>query len=351
LLTAPGQPDKPLGAPDPSVISVDPRWCTANPPSGPTPAPPTSTSTTTSIAPTTTTTPGPPPTACYFAYSTPTITAAPTAVPVFRSTDLVHWVVAGPPDGDGDPSGIAFDGTAPGAVFPLWAPDVIQTGPTAFVMWFSEQLASAGQMCIWSASASSPDGPFTYANGPFCNAGQGGLIDPAAFVDSDGSIYLTYKGDGIGAPYVPTRIFESTLTGNALTIQAGTEHQLLEVLPAPSWEYPVIEGPTMMRAPNGTLFLFYSAYDWYTPDYKVGVARCDTPSGPCERIYSTPVLASRGDMVGPGGESPFRDANGNWQMAFHAWDPTDLQVLLIDGSRRSLRILPLTFPDGDPKVG
>ena len=106
-----------------------------------------------------------------------------------------------------------------------------------------------------------------------------------------------------------------------------------------------------MRSPAGTLFLFYSAYNWFTADYKVAVAKCDSPIGPCNRVYSTPVLASRGAMLGPGGQTPFKDAAGTWQLAFHAWDPADLQATPVDGSKRSLRILPITFPGGNPKVG
>ena len=59
----------------------------------------------------------------------------------------------------------------------------------------------------------------------------------------------------------------------------------------PAWELPRIEGPTLWRAPEG-LFLFYSAGDWETSGYVVGVARCSAPTGPCTRVYSTPVLAS-----------------------------------------------------------
>ena len=56
-------------------------------------------------------------------------------------------------------------------------------------------------------------------------------------------------------------------------------------------------------------------------------------------------------MFGPGGQTPFRDAHGNWHLAFHAWAPADLQAQPLDGSRRTLRFLPITFPNGNPKVG
>jgi beta-xylosidase len=177
------------------------------------------------------------------------------------------------------------------------------------------------------------------------------VIDPSTFVDGDGTIYLTYKTEGAGAPYVPTRVFAERLTSSGDVAVGDTEHQLLEVMPAPSFEYPIVEAPTMMRAPDGTLFLFYSANNWYTASYAVAVARCDAPTGPCNRVYSTPLLSSRGAMLGPGGQTPFRDAHGDWQLAFHAWDQSDLQAQPLDGSKRSLRILPITFPGGNPKVG
>jgi beta-xylosidase len=340
-----GSSTSPLSAPDPDVIAVDPSWCASIP------SPTTTTTTTTTIAPTTTTTPPVGPTGCYYEYSTPTIRFAPTAVPVYRSTDLVHWYPAGPLD-HGAPSGIAFDGTAPGAEFPLWAPAVVQMGPNRFVMWFSEKAAAVGEMCLWSATASAPNGPFSYATGPWCKTEQGGSIDPSLFVDNDGAVHLLLKTEGIGAPYVPTRIFEFPLSSDAVSLKpGGVEHQLLEVMPAPSFEYPIVEAPTMIRSPDGTLFLFYSANNWYTADYKVAVAKCDSPIGPCNRIYSTPLLASRGAMLGPGGQTPFKDAAGNWQLAFHAWATADLNANPIDGSLCSLRFLPITFPGGNPKVG
>jgi beta-xylosidase len=355
LLHVAGHPDEALGAPDPDVISVDPSWCTLPPPPDPTTTTTTTTSTTsttaTSTTTTTTTTPVPPPTACYYLYTTPTIRFVPTGVPVYRSTDLVHWTPAGPDDGHGHASGIAFDGDVPGAEFPLWAPSVLQTGPHRFVMWFAEKATAFAQMCLWSATANNPDGPFVHDTGPWCKTDQGGVIDPSTFVDGDGSIYLTYKTEGLTAPYVPTRIFAEQLNSAADVVVGGTEHELVEVMPAPSFEYPIVEAPTLMRGPDGKLFLLYSANNWFTADYSVSVARCDTPAGPCNRVFSTPLLASRGAMLGPGGQTPFRDANGNWQLAFHAWAQADLQAQPLDGSRRTLRVLPIEFPSNYPQIG
>jgi len=54
-------------------------------------------------------------------------------------------------------------------------------------------------------------------------------------------------------------------------------------------------------------------------------------------------------MLGPGGQTPFVDAAGSWWMAFHSW--TAPLFTYGSGGERSLRILPMTFPVGAPKVG
>jgi hypothetical protein len=104
----------------------------------------------------------------------------------------------------------------------------------------------------------------------------------------------------------------------------------------------------LARTPAG-LFLFYSAYHWATAYYKIGVARCDAPLGPCRRVYRTPVVESRAAMLGPGGQTAFADASGQWHLAFHAW--TAGNVGYENGGIRTMRVLPLTFPGGNPAVG
>jgi hypothetical protein len=78
------------------------------------------------------------------------------------------------------------------------------------------------------------------------------------------------------------------------------------------------------------------------------VARCDTPLGPCRRVYSTPSLAQRGSMLGPGGQTPLQLPDGSWRLAFHALDNV---VGYEAGGDRTLHFLPLTFLGANPKVG
>lgn len=114
------------------------------------------------------------------------------------------------------------------------------------------------------------------------------------------------------------------------------------------WELPRIEGPTLWRSWSG-LFLFYSAGNWEDGSYVVGVARCNSPTGPCTRSYTSPVLGNRGSTLGPGGQTPFVDASGVARMSFHAWSSGS--VGYSNGGERSLRFLPLAFPNGNAKIG
>jgi hypothetical protein len=165
-------------------------------------------------------------------------------------------------------------------------------------------------------------------------------------------VYLLWQSFGI-APNEPTRIWSTPLTADGLSVGGGSS-QLTEVL-YNSFEWPNIEQPTMMSAPGGGYLLYYSTNRWWNSGYNVAVQWCATPTSGCTRLYSSPVLATRGSMGGPGAPSVFQDPSGNWMMAFASWTapfygyqtPTDPRYA------RSLHILPITFPNGghNPKVG
>jgi beta-xylosidase len=90
--------------------------------------------------------------------------------------------------------------------------------------------------------------------------------------------------------------------------------------PSLGWQGGVVEGPSMVLA-GGQYLLFYSANNWETSDYAIGVARCAGPVGPCTETSSQPLLASQPAFSGPGGPSVFVDSSGRLRMAFHAWLP------------------------------
>src|SRR5262249_40595051 len=143
-----------------------------------------------------------------------------------------------------------------------------------------------------------------------------------------------------------TRLWSQRLSADGLSVK-GPPSTILT--PTDSWEARVVEGPAMMTAPDGTILLFYSGNDWTTSRYAEGVARCATVSGPCQRIYTTPVLSARSAMEGPGGGTPFISGNGAWMLAFHAWE--DPLVGYGSGGQRTLRLLPISFTGSSPAIG
>ncbi len=282
------------------------------------------------------------------------------SVPVYKSTDLVTWRLAGP-DGDnsGCPDGSAMPTLASWTQYGCnWAPSVIDSGnPVAahrFVMYYTARVNGQGTcpgpglQCVGIAYSAHADGPYAdpYSQPRLCQSSRGGTIDASPFADLGGKRYLLYKSED-------SAIWSSELTQYGQVI--GAPHVLLTLASGPAWEQPRIEGPTMIRTASG-LFLFYSAGNWATDGYKVGVARCDTPLGPCRRVYSTPVLQSRSAMVGPGGETPFTDTGGQWRMAFHAWQSPKVgytpNPFDPNNGQRSLRLLKLFFdgPGGNPRI-
>lgn len=298
----------------------------------------------------------------YYAYSTG---SAFTTVQVMTSPDLVRWTMgkdampatAGPVAGVTDTT--EWDGNAWAVTnFNTWAPSVTQLADGTYVMYYSAQDRASGKHCIGRATSESPEGPFTDTSTTafICTPDRGGSIDPEPFTDGDGNHELLWKSEGV-AGSEPTRLWITDLPADGSPPPSPTAHELLSTA-AGSWEEPITESPSVMPDPSGSGFLlFYSGSDWETAGYSVGAARCTSITGPCTRIYSTPLLATRGAMVGPGGEHVFQDLDGRWQVAFASWTDSagyqrDWLGIPVVPHVRSLHFLPLSFLDGkNPAIG
>jgi beta-xylosidase len=284
------------------------------------------------------------PAPCYYGYATESGLFGLLNVPLIRSSDRQDWNWAGPPEpGTTDPTKDAMPDLASWVEFGAnWAPSVmLNTTLGKYVMYYTAKSASLGKECVGIATSSTPAGPFVdSSSGPaLCNPAKGGTIDPDPYLDTaTNSLYLTYADDdGIKA---------QRLNPNGLSL-AGGETLILPRATGYSWEQQRVEGPSMFRAPDGTLTLLYSAGTFDTSSYSVGVAHCTTPLGPCAHTYSTPVLTSRGSMLGPGGQTPVQLPGGSWVLFFHAWDT----VVGYPSGKRSLHQLPMSFPVNRPKIG
>jgi beta-xylosidase len=266
----------------------------------------------------------------YYAYATTTGGAY---LPVMRSTDLVTWTARpaydpGPPL-DSDPY---FNDALPhparwGAesgsgriTKQVWAPAVERIGGRYVLFYSIKASNSPERYCISVATASSPLGPFTDSStGPFvCDSDPKGSIDPDPFVDPDtGTPYLLWKSEGVPGS-LPTRIWAQQLDASGTAFAPGSARRELLRTSQP-WEGDVVENPSMVRH-GGQLYLFYSANEWASSAYATGYAVCESVLGPCTKPRGTPLLASSGDRLGPGGPSAFVDAAGRLQLAHHWWN-------------------------------
>ena len=222
-----------------------------------------------------------------------------------------------------------------------WAPDVSEPQPGRFVMYVVVANTKPALQCIGVAVASSPQGPFRPAgSGPLvCPKDEGGAIDPATFVDTDGTRYLLWKNDGNCCGLDPW-LQIAPLSEDGLSL-AGAPTMLMKQTAA--WEGSLVEAPTLVRR-GSAYVLLYSANNYADRSYAVGYATAPAVRGPYQK-HPVPLLStasSSGRFVGPGGQDVVTTADGRDFLAFHSWDPAFVY--------RGLDVLPLSWTNGEPSL-
>jgi hypothetical protein len=243
--------------------------------------------------------------------------------------------------------------TAPGDALPTlgswaeegwtWAPAVLPVAGR-YVLYYTAHVKGYNWMqCIGRAVSDVPTGPFVdgYSKPLVCQTRLGGSIDPDAFRDKDGALYLHWKSDDNAIGGV-SKLWGSRLTSDGLNL-SGKSTQLLKY--DQLWEDPLIEAPQMVRAGSG-LHLFYSGNWWESATAAVGYGVCSSPLGRCtKKTKSGPWLAQDDSRVGPAGETFFQKPDGSWWVAYHAWDDAVGYGL---GGVRSLFVNSVSFSSGSP---
>ena len=242
-----------------------------------------------------------------------------------------------------------------------WAPSVWARADGTYVMYYSTPAihpqacladpkttycvhgkdGPTDAMCISAATSSSPSGPYVdRSSAPFiCPFKEGGAIDPSIFIDRGHTPWLLWKSDG-DCCGLPTAIYAQRLAPDGLGV-AGPVHRLIGA--SQPWEGGLVEGPAMVES-AGRYWLFYSANEWGTDQYGIGIAHCRSVSGPCTKPLQHAWLASsEGSQIdpGPGGEE-FFDAGGLVWMVHHGLAPGQSGDL----AQRRLYVDLLVFPKG-----
>ena len=226
-----------------------------------------------------------------------------------------------------------------------WAPAVWARPDGTFVMYYATPAPAPGngqprRQCISRAVADAPAGPFTDdSSQPFiCPLSQGGAIDPSIFVEGT-TTYLLWKADG-NCCGLPTTIYSQPLTADGLATAGPAAPMITDDQP---WEGHVVEGPSMVRV-GSTYDLFYSANDWDSSHYSVGIALCRSVQGPCTKPLDHAWMTSAQHYSGPGGQEFFPYAGDVW-MVHHGFLPG--QAGTPDGQRRLYLDL-LHYTPSDP---
>jgi arabinan endo-1,5-alpha-L-arabinosidase len=213
----------------------------------------------------------------------------------------------------------------------VWDPYVVHIAGK-YVMYFAPQVRDSPiktvepMHCLGVATSSSPQGPFTPLPGPpiVCQSLLGGDIDAQAFSDPaqpwapGQSNYLVWKSDDNNiSPWDTTTVWIAPLSSDGLTL-SGAPVAIFR--PEEQWEVPVIEAPQMVRAPNGKIWLFFSAgTGYFNQRYAMSAALCNGPRGGCHDVFKKPLIASNTQGPGPGEETVFQSSDGSTWLLYNPW--------------------------------
>lgn len=250
-----------------------------------------------------------------------------------KTTDLMHWTLVADGVNNANPlfatyesevaEGIAWTGGYVGS----WASDVIQLADGKFYFYYDHCASPENGNCDSSRSylglavADSIEGPYKYV-GLLLKSGQRGsenpgvdgnnyngnihpnAIDPDAFFDKDGKLWLVY-GSYSGGIFI---LQLDAKTGLALPNQGyGTK--------LTGGYFSAIEGPYMLYHPATDYYYLFTSFGGFAQNdgYNMRIARSKSPTGPF-------VDANGRDMIGASGSWTSIEPFGVKLMGGHQWD-------------------------------
>lgn len=249
-------------------------------------------------------------------------TSGRTVFPVYESSDLRHWRSTVTNAGENRllSTNAAFGSSR------FWAPHLFRYRGKCY-------LAYTADMRWGIAVADEVTGRFR-PHADFARRG-GQSIDPFVFVDDDGRVYA-YFSDSVTTSTAVVELSENLKRMVGEVTPCVRNDQEWERRPVEEryicinrerktgvWNSYVsgigsTEGVTVVKR-NGKYVLFYSANDFRSPDYCVGVAVADNPRGPWRKLQDGPVLSRiQTGLNGTGHGDVFFDGAGDMWYVFHA---------------------------------
>jgi len=264
-------------------------------------------------------------------------------IPIYRSTDLVHWDFVSDAFSD-RPAGLAAPTSG------LWAPEpeylngryYLYFTVTDVVDEHSPEPGCGNDSAIGVATSDSPTGPWRASTTPVvmprrakagCNFHW--TFDPKV-IETDGRKYLYYGSYGGG-------IFVTKLSSDGLRAEGQAK-----MVGAPG-RYEGAE----VKFHDGWWYMFASATDCCAgplTGYAVFTGRARTPEGPFLDRYGndmakgrsggTPLLLQNGNRwIGVGHNTVFTDAAGQWWTIYHGIDQAEPFFSAKDKLTRRLALL------------
>ena len=201
----------------------------------------------------------------------------------------------------------------------FWAPE-IHFVDGKYVAYYAARRKTDQVLCVGVAvSSGGPLGPYIDRGSPLVQNVSMGNIDPTFwFEQTTQTSYVIWKEDGNGHnPQVPTNIYLAQLSKNATDV-IGSWHSIL-VNDLNSWEGNLVEAPWMMKR-NNTYYLFYSANNYASTAYAIGVAQSQSIFGPFVKYSENPIVRSNNNFWGPGHCSVLIDPQTTeWFFIYHGW--------------------------------
>lgn len=193
-----------------------------------------------------------------------------------------------------------------------WAPEVVppQGASKSYVLYFSARRKDGDQQCIGVATATSPAGPFVPLEGDplVCPLDLGGAIDPASYIEKDGTRYLLYKSDERRT----AAIYLVRMSPDGLRL-AGPPKRIM----GRAADEPVlVEAPDLVRR-GDSYVLLYAAGWYFQSNYQTRYAVASAIEGPYRKggpIQSTGQYG--GQVDGPGSADVLSDETGDY-LVFH----------------------------------
>jgi arabinan endo-1,5-alpha-L-arabinosidase len=226
-------------------------------------------------------------------------------IEIYRSPDRVHWHYAG----QALPGGVTWaDAYQPGGAKDLWAPDVSLHHGTYYLYYSVSSFGSNNSAIGLATSRTARPGSWTDHGLVFASktTDDFNAIDPGLLVDARGRWWLTLGSFWSGIKAIrldPT-------TGKQLT--SDTTLHALAQRPFPD----ALEGAYVVR--HGSHYYLFASYDnccqGLNSTYNIRVGRSTGPVGPffdrSGRAMTdgggTQLLATHGNIIGPGGQSVLR---------------------------------------------